>query len=635
MANQTENYKLTKPLASEFYDVEVQNGNMDKIDAALKENADGIKNLQDGQKNKADLVNGKVPAEQLPEMNYDQKGTAESKVKTHNEDESAHPFLLGQINTCVEAAQNAQDAADAALEAVNSIAFTINVVPTQNGTLTYNGQAQSPSWNSYDPNALTLGGVTTGTNAGTYTATFTPKEKYQWSDGSKTAREVTWTIGRASMPVPSQSGSLTYTGAAQSPTWANYDSGKMTLGGTTSGTNAGSYNATFTPGANYKWNDGTTNAKTVAWTIGKAAGSLSLNKSSMSLNVSKMSDTITVTRAGNGAISAVSNAPGVASVSVSGNVVTVTGKAKGSATVTVSVAAGTNHTAPASKTCSVSVTLPTSTLSDNDWATIRQVSSAGQGANYWAVGDMKPITINGKVGNTTFSNLTINVFILGFNHNASREGNNRIHFQIGKIGTTPVALCDAQYNSGQSGNGYFNWNPNNSNNGGWKSCYKRTTLYGNSGTPTSPVSNSLMAALPSDLRAVMQPVTKYTDNVANGSGNVQGNVNTTTDYLFDLAEFEVFGTRYYANTYEQNYQLQYDYYKAGNSKVAYKHSAVSTAVWWGLRSPNYNNNNNFMIVWTDGNYNNNNANNSGGLRPGFCKYTRSNGVAENRLLDFR
>ena len=617
MANQTENYKLTKPLASEFYDVEVQNGNMDKIDAALKENADGIKNLQNGQKNKADLVDGKVPAEQLPEMNYDQKGTAESKVKTHNEDQTAHPFLLGQINTCVEAAQNAQDAADAALEAVNSIAFTINVVPTQNGTLTYNGQAQSPSWNSYDPNALTLGGVTTGTNAGTYTATFTPKEKYQWSDGSKTAREVTWTIGRASMPVPSQSGSLTYTGAAQSPTWANYDSGKMTLGGTTSGTNAGSYNATFTPGANYKWNDGTTNAKTVAWTIGKAAGSLSLNKSSMSLNVSKMSDTITVTRAGNGAISAVSNAPGVASVSVSGNVVTVTGKAKGSATVTVSVAAGTNHTAPASKTCSVTVTLPTSTLSNNDWATIRQVSSAGQGANYWAVGDMKPITINGKVGNTTFSNLTINVFILGFNHNASREGNNLIHFQIGKSGTTPIALCDAQYNSSQSSNGYFNWNPNNSNSGGWKSCYKRTTLYGNSGTPTSPVSNSLIAALPADLRAVMQPVTKYTDNTGNAS-NTSGAVTATTDYLFDLAEFEVFGTRNWANQYEQNSQLQYDYYKAGNSKVAYKHSAVSTAVWWGLRSPSDGNYDAFVVVWTDGSCNTYRAYYSGGLRPGFA-----------------
>lgn len=619
MANQTENYKLTKPLASEFYDVEVQNGNMDKIDAAMKENADGIKNLQDGQKNKADLgEDGKVLPEQMPDMNYDLAGTAEDEVGDHNEDETAHPYLLGQIETCMTATQNAQDTADAALEAVNSIAFTINVVPTQNGTLTYNGQAQSPSWNSYNPNALTLGGVTTGTNAGTYTATFTPKEKYQWSDGSKTAREVTWTIGRASMPVPSQSGSLTYTGAAQSPTWANYDSGKMTLGGTTSGTNAGSYNAIFTPGANYRWNDRTTNAKTVAWTIGKAAGSLSLNKSSISLNVSKMSDTITVTRAGDGVISAVSNAPGVASVSVSGNVVTVTGKAKGSATVTVSVAAGANHTAPTSKTCSVTVTLPTSTLSDNDWATIRQVSSTGQGANYWAVGDMKPITINGKVGNTTFTNLSINVFILGFNHNSAKEGNNLIHFQIGKIGTTPVALCDANYGSSISSSGYFNWNTSKTNNGGWKSCYKRSTLYGNSGTPTSPVSNSLMAALPSDLRAVMQPVTKYTDNVGNDTGNVQSNVTSTVDYLFDLAEFEVFGTRKNANSYEKNYQIQYDYYKAGNSNVAYNYSAVSTAVSWGLRSPYYSNNSYFVSVRNDGVCTYTYAHMSRGARPGFA-----------------
>ena len=37
MANQTANYHLTKPLASEHYDVEVQNSNMDKLDAALSE----------------------------------------------------------------------------------------------------------------------------------------------------------------------------------------------------------------------------------------------------------------------------------------------------------------------------------------------------------------------------------------------------------------------------------------------------------------------------------------------------------------------------------------------------------------------------------------------------------------------
>ena len=123
MANKTTNYELVKPLASEFYDVEVQNGNMDKIDAEMKANADGIKALRDGQKDKADLVEGKVPAEQLPAMDYEAVGTAASTVKAHNENEAAHPYLLEQIGTCVTAAQNAQTAADAALEAVSSIAY--------------------------------------------------------------------------------------------------------------------------------------------------------------------------------------------------------------------------------------------------------------------------------------------------------------------------------------------------------------------------------------------------------------------------------------------------------------------------------------------------------------------------------
>ena len=616
MANKTTNYKLTKPLESEFYDVGVQNENMDKIDAQMKANADAIEALQEGQSGKADLVDGKVPAEQLPNMNYDPKGTAQDKVSEHNLDQTAHPYLLNQIGTCVDAAQNAQDAANAALEAVSGIVYTINVLPSQNGTLTYNGQAQSPSWNAYNPDALTLGGVTTGTNAGTYTATFTPKGQYKWADGTQTAKEVTWTISAATMTVPTQSNSLTYTGSAQSPTWSNYDSGKMTLGGTTSGTNAGSYNATFTPKTNYKWADGSTGAKTVVWSIAKAAGSLTLDKSSISLTAAKTTDTITVTRAGNGAITATSSAPTVASVSVSGGVVTVTAKTKGSATITVSVAAGTNHTAPSNKTCSVSVTLPTNVLNDNSWATIREVSSAGLGANYWAVGDTKSIVLNGAVVGYTFSNLTVNAFILGFNHNSAKEGANKIHFQIGKIGSTAVALCDSQYNSSGSSAG-FRMNTSNTNSGGWNGSYMRKTVLGNSNTPTSPLANSLMAALPSDLRAVMQPVTKYTDNTGNSS-NSSGNVTATTDYLFLLAEFEVFGTRSGANQYEQNSQAQYDYYKAGNSRVAYNHSAVSTAVWWWLRSPNYNGNNYFRGIFTDGTSYSNHAIYSAGVRPGFA-----------------
>lgn len=66
MAEKTPNFDLTKPLPSEFYDVGVQNGNMDKIDQALQEHKEGIEALQKGQTGKADLVDGKVPAAQLP-----------------------------------------------------------------------------------------------------------------------------------------------------------------------------------------------------------------------------------------------------------------------------------------------------------------------------------------------------------------------------------------------------------------------------------------------------------------------------------------------------------------------------------------------------------------------------------------
>lgn len=69
---------------------------------------DAVEALQKGQSGKADLVDGKVPAEQLPNMNYDPKGTAQNKVREHNLDQTAHPYLLNQIGTCVEAAQNAQ-----------------------------------------------------------------------------------------------------------------------------------------------------------------------------------------------------------------------------------------------------------------------------------------------------------------------------------------------------------------------------------------------------------------------------------------------------------------------------------------------------------------------------------------------
>ena len=286
----------------------------------------------------------------------------------------------------------------------------------------------------------------------------------------------------------------------------------------------------------------------------------------------------------------------------------------GNTTITVSYSEGG---VTKTDTQTITVTAISNTLNSNSWATIKAVSDAGQGDNYWDVGDTKAITINGNVGNTNFSNLSINVYIIGFNHNSAREGNNRIHFKIGKIGGTQVALVDSQYGSGVSSSGYFSMNTSNTNTGGWANSYHRRTLLGNTGTPTSPPSNSLLAALPADLRAVMKPVTKYSDNTGGGN-NTASYVTSTTDYLFELAEFEYHGARTYANSAEQNYQQQYAYYQAGNSKVHYKHNATGTAAHVACRSVRATSSNNFCLLNNGGNASDATARNSWGVAPGFA-----------------
>ena len=283
-------------------------------------------------------------------------------------------------------------------------------------------------------------------------------------------------------------------------------------------------------------------------------------------------------------------------------------------TITVSYAEGG---VTKTDTQAITVTAISNTLNSNSWATIKAVSDAGQGENYWDVGDTKQITINGQVGNTNISNLAINVFIIGFNHNASREGSNRIHFKIGKIGSTQVGLCDNQYSNYQSGNGYFNMNPNNSNSGGWANCHMRKTILGSDASPTSPRANTLLAALPADLRAVMKPITKYSDNTGGGN-NTASYVTSTTDYLPLLSEFEYHGARTYANSAEQNFQQQYAYYQAGNSKVHYKHNATGTAAYAWCRSVYATYAYDFCRVNTNGDPSDGNADYSWAVAPGFA-----------------
>lgn len=489
------------------------------------------------------------------------------------------------------------------------VVYKAGSAPTSkdDGTLVLN----STTKNAYKSTGLTISGLTNGTTY--YFAVFPyATDAYGSAVNTNASNVISGVPNRLTIAnVPSQSGSLTYTGSAQTPSWSNYDSSKMTLS-VTAQTNAGTYSASFTPKDDYMWSDGTTAAKSVNWTIGKAAGSLSLSKSSITLNNDTTSTTFTVTRAGDGAITVESSDTSVATVSLSGTTVTVksVNETTGTATITVKVAAGTNHTAPSNKTCAVSCEfLPAvgTALNDISWEDIKRISDAGKASSYFAVGDRKAVTLSGTVGSLSLSG-TYYCYIIGIDHNSGKEGTNRIHFQFGysaASGGVHLAFIDSTYGSSSS-SACFHMNSSNTNSGGWSSSYARGTLC-----------TQFKSAMPSDLQAVLKTVTKYSDNTGGGS-NTASYVTATTDDIFLLAEFEVFGARSYANSAEQNYQAQYAYYSAGNSKVRYRHSSTgSTASWW-LRSVYAGSSRAFCLVYTSGSATSNAAGNSLGFAPCFC-----------------
>jgi hypothetical protein len=263
-------------------------------------------------------------------------------------------------------------------------------------------------------------------------------------------------------------------------------------------------------------------------------------------------------------------------------------------------------------------------------------------------------------------NTTLYVYILGFNHNSNFEipdiipdiiasgakGPDPVRqaytysitfgcFKTAATNGIDVCLVDSKYNSSNtSGTKYFNMlHRGYYNYGGWAGSDMRYDILGSTdvqpsgygSTPTtsktgynatstcatSPVANTLMSCLPSDLRAVMKPMTKYTDNKGGNGSNAEANVTSSIDYLPLLSEYEIHGVRSHANQYEQNKQARYAYYTAGNSKVKYQHSATSSTATWWCRSACYSYSRAFCLVSTSGSAGNYDVSNSRGVAPCF------------------
>ena len=300
------------------------------------------------------------------------------------------------------------DGSTEAKEVTWTITSVIVTIPVQSGSLTYTGAPQTPEWDNFDQENSSVS-VTPQTNAGTHSATFTLLTG-MWSDGTTGKKTVNWTIGRASIPaVPQQSGSLKYDGNPKTPSWdTNYDSNKMTVS-VEAQINAGTgYTASFTPDSNHQWWDGSVGAKTATWTIGKGDQVVSVSPQSVTLNTSTRSAKFTVTRKGDGVISATSGNPSVATI---GGINQQTGEVTvnsvndttGTAVITVKVAAGTNYLAGADKEVQVNAQFVTIYGVEWDWTSggstkgTRTDGAAG-------FSDPNPAVNNGS-GSSPFDNL--------------------------------------------------------------------------------------------------------------------------------------------------------------------------------------------------------------------------------------
>ena len=273
-----------------------------------------------------------------------------------------------------------------------------------------------------------------------------------------------------------------------------------------------------------------------------------------------------------------------ASVSASKGTTTVSGTAdtSGSCTLTLyepgewSVSASLNNV---TKTQTVnigtqSMKLPLIELADafaaNSWETIIAACQSGNVPDSWAVGDSKPMAINGT---------NYQIDIIGKNHDVYTDGS----------GTAPLTFqlhdCYSEakqmYDTNLSGLG-------------WKNTDMRLTYL-----------PAILALMPAEVKNGIHAVNKKTSEGGNST-----TIETVSDTLFLLSEVEIFGT---ASSSVAGEGSQYDYYKAGNPKIK-KREGVDE-FWWERSSASGGM---FCRVRANGQAGASNASSSLGVSFAFC-----------------
>ena len=210
-------------------------------------------------------------------------------------------------------------------------------------------------------------------------------------------------------------------------------------------------------------------------------------------------------------------------------------------------------------------------FADNDWSDIIAACHSGSVPSTWVVGNSKTMTINGA---------SYQVDIIGKNHDTYTAGGKApLTFQLHDCYADKKAM-----------------NSSNTSSGGWTSCAMRSTHL-----------PAILALMPTEVQNGIREVNKLTS-----AGSQSDTINTTSDKLFLLSEVEIFGSSTNSVAGEGT---QYDYYKAGNSKV--KEWNGSATIWWE-RSPRAGSSTRFCVVYGNGIAYSNDASSVRGVAFGFC-----------------
>lgn len=250
---------------------------------------------------------------------------------------------------------------------------------------------------------------------------------------------------------------------------------------------------------------------------------------------------------------------------------TLTLYAAGEWTITASLNGISSSQAFVIGTQSMTLLLAEPVFSNASWAEIIAACHSGSVPSSWVVGSSKTMTINGT---------SYQIDIIGKNHDTYATG-----------GTAPLTFglhdCYADTKA---------MNSSNTNSGGWKNSAMRTTHL-----------PAILALMPTEVQNGIREVGKKTS-----IGGASSTIETVSDKLFLLSEVEIFGSASYSAAGEGT---QYDYYKAGNSKV--KNRSGSASRWWE-RSPYVSDSTSFCVVYGDGNADSYGASFTNGVAFGFC-----------------